>query len=98
MIVKVRMAVWHEGAIREVNIPDETPSDEVLAEAFHWGQNDFQPNPDLCSVSVGDVIEYGDVLHLVLPVGFVEISEGDYDTLMALPRRDRVFKVYDFQK
>jgi hypothetical protein len=69
--------------IRVVEIPADkippnaapTPEllDTVLGLVFHYGQNDFQPRP--CpSVSVGDVIRFGERRYRVDPVGFTRVS------------------------
>lgn len=95
MIVNVRMTAFMDGEIRAVNIPDDTPADNVLDEVFRLGQNDFQPIKDRCSVSVGDVIEY-DGLHMVGAIGFFKITDEQFKELMAMPRRERHFMAYEW--
>ena len=99
MKFRVRMLAFEElrenGSckIRMVDVPNEkvtgsTPDD--LNEIFHHGQNDFQPQ-QICSVSVCDVIEYGDKLHLVMPSGFKVITQEEYISLKVFRQRDRRF-------
>jgi hypothetical protein len=88
MLIKVRMLAHMDGAIREVSIPDHVPAYAVLDEVFYWGQNDFQAQANMPSVSVGDVIEH-EGLNLVRPIGFKKITEQEYQELKALPRRER---------
>jgi hypothetical protein len=61
MEVTVYMQAFRPGHIRTVSLPEpitpQTPRHQLLEEVFYWGQNDFQPDPDLPSVSVGDVVE-----------------------------------------
>lgn len=91
MIVKVRMLAFGEpGEVRNVMIPNETPEAEVLDAVFHWGQNDFQPQ-NHCSVSMGDVIEWQDGLHIVCSVGFRKLTAEEYAEYEAMDRRDRHF-------
>lgn len=95
MIVNVRMIAFMDPPlIRQVQIPDDTPPEGVLDRTFHFGQNDFQPIPNICSVSVGDVIEYAGKLHMVAPMGFREITEDEYKEVLALPRRDRSLHLF----
>lgn len=100
MIVKVHMLAFMEGEVREVNVPDselpvEYRIDTLLDKVFHYGQNDFQPVANRCSVSMGDVVELGCQLWLVAPLGFREITREKFDELKRTPRRDRFLLVYD---
>jgi hypothetical protein len=58
---EVEMHAFQSGAIRVVRVPldelDGIPEHD-LERIFHWGQNDFQPTVDRCSVSMGDVVRY----------------------------------------
>lgn len=101
MKYKVRMLAFmteagQEPVIREVDVPDEelkgkTVPDEILGLIFYHGQNDFQPVPNRCSVSMADVIEVGDDLFAVCSVGFRKLTKDEYDRYAALSRRDRQF-------
>ena len=71
----------------------EAPDEEVLELVFRNGQNDFQPVAATCSVSVGDVIEYGG-FHVVQPMGFAEISLEDLEEYTALPIEERVWSKF----
>lgn len=69
---------WQGGAHREIKIPaseEVSTLDCLLNAAFHWGQNDFQPVPNLPSLSYGDLIKvegYGDWdgTYIVKRIGF----------------------------
>jgi hypothetical protein len=60
MIFEVEMNAFMDGKIREVNVPDQelAPNDHIqnLEKVFYYGQNDFQPVADRCSVSVGGTL------------------------------------------
>jgi hypothetical protein len=83
MKTNVHLIVWGNGAVRQVDIPDEelavlnTPG-EALEKIFYYGQNDFQPQ-NLPSVSTGDVAEWDGKLFKCLPVGWKEISREEFD-------------------
>lgn len=95
MIFKVHMLAFREGDIRNVNVPDdELNQGNDLDRIFYHGQNDFQPLP-LPSVSVGDVIEYKDGLHMVNSIGFQQITQQQFETYKNIPRRDRMLWVWD---
>jgi hypothetical protein len=88
--------VGGEAVIREVKVPDEELSENVgsnLELIFKYGQNDFQNVPGRCSVSVGDVIEYGHELIVVCGIGFKKLSLQQYRDFIAIPRRERYFSV-----
>ena len=81
--------------IRPVLIPDdergETPQ-ATLSRAFYYGQNDFQPSREHCSVIAGDVLDIGDgSLHLVRYVGFRKLTAEEFAAYLATPRQDRLF-------
>lgn len=101
MIVKVAMLAHHENnVIRDVEIEWDDKWDntgrhiELLGAVFRMGQNDFQPVPGICSVSIGDVIildaalGFG-VYHLVCSMGFADISEQQYISYGRLGLEDR---------
>ena len=101
MIVKVAMLANHENnVIRDVEIEWDDKFDntgrheELLNKVFKMGQNDFQPVPGICSVSIGDVIildaawGFG-VYHMVCSTGFADISEQQYISYGRLGLEDR---------
>jgi len=68
--------------VRVVDVPEEeiAGKDEegVLDKIFYYGQNEFQSRL-FPSVSVGDVIEKGDKLFMVLCAGFAEMTRQEFD-------------------
>jgi hypothetical protein len=75
-VIPVYLASYGRGEPRMVRVPDDTPEEELLNAAFHYGQNDFQPQP-APSVSVGDVIRLPDgSLHRVMFAGFKRLPDG----------------------
>jgi len=75
MIFEVEMrAFGNPGEVRKVNVPDDqiTGTESDLNLIFQYGQNDFQPQQHP-SVSVGDVIRFGNRKVLVAPIGFENI-------------------------
>jgi pantothenate kinase-related protein Tda10 len=103
LTVKVHMLAFHDepNLHRVVNVEDHRDDDillSTLSKAYHWGQNDFQPNPKVCSVSVGDVILLeGKYVgkYMVAPMGFRKLTDEQYKELKETPRRDRFFKAYE---
>jgi hypothetical protein len=87
--IEVEMQAFGGGGIRTVVIPvvegvgqsTESPfwrdltTDQKLDHIFFYGQNDFQPVPNHCSVSVGDIIRLEGKRYRVDAVGFTEIPE-----------------------
>jgi hypothetical protein len=87
--IEVEMRAFGGGKIRTVVIPvaegvgptTESPfwrdltTDQKLDHIFYYGQNDFQPVPNQCSVSVGDIIRLGGKRYRVDPVGFTGVPE-----------------------
>lgn len=96
---KVRMMAFGKpDEVRTVDVPNDRlagakSDDHKLGLIFELGQNDFQPKQHP-SVSVGDVIELGDKLIMVLPVGFKEITPAQFDEYKAIERRDRSLYAY----
>lgn len=90
MHVLVHMLAFMQGQIREVRIPGEaldtigTSTHAILDLTFMYGQNDMQPVADRCSVSVGDVIEHESEYHVVMPTGFLTITEEAFETYKSL--------------
>lgn len=92
--VDIPAGEWPE----QTHLPTRTES--RLEQVFYYGQNDFQPKQHP-SVSAGDVIELEGKHHLVMPVGFTEISDEQLAEYKAMPRRDRplfVGKLHDEQQ
>lgn len=87
VFIRVRMLANEERTqrglsvkIREVAIPEgeyQGKAAHDLELVFHWGQNEFQPM-ERCSVSCGDVAEYGNKLWLCCLAGWQEITEEQY--------------------
>ena len=106
MKVPVHMVAYHgKNVIREVDIPDlELTNDAILSTkesltlegVFHYGQNDFQPVPNRCSVSVGDVIELNGEYFAILAVGFRKITSKDFDKLPDTPLGADAYKIEQY--
>jgi hypothetical protein len=87
--IEVEMRPFGGGKIRTVVIPvaegvgetSESPfwrdltADQELEHIFHYGQNDFQPVANHCSVSVGDIIRLEGKRYGFDAVGFSEVLE-----------------------
>lgn len=100
MDVDVLMLVFMDGETRTVHVNDElindgTSVDELLGLVYHWGQNDFQPVKDRCSVSVGDVIVLDGNNWLVMPMGFSQMTGEELCLYKLIGRRDRQLYCYD---
>ena len=73
-----------QNVVREVLVPPEVWNKEgltvmdVLEAVFYWGQNVTQPVSDRCSVSVGDLIEFGGEVWSVENVGFERVKAGPH--------------------
>ncbi len=88
--IEVEMQAYGGGRIRTVVVPiaegvgqtTESPfwreltTEQRLDQIFYYGQNDFQPVANHCSVSVGDIIRLEGKRYRVDPVGFTEIPES----------------------
>jgi hypothetical protein len=88
VVIEVEMCAFEDGKIRTVVFPNaegvgqttESPfwrdltTDQKLDHIFYYGQNDFQPLGNHCSVSVGDVIRLEGKRYRVDAVGFTEIE------------------------
>jgi hypothetical protein len=88
--IAVEMQAFSGGRIRTVVIPaaegvgrtTESPfwrdltTEQKLDHVFYYGQNDFQPVANHCSVSVGDIIRLERKRYRVDRVGFTEIPEA----------------------
>jgi len=74
---EVELNAFQDGVIRIVRVPqDQLDGDPMhdLEQIFYWGQNDFQPVKDRCSVSMGDVVRYRDERWLCAMVGFQKVG------------------------
>ena len=93
MKFNVHMTAFMNGEIREVNVPDEELNGDVhddLERIFYWGQNDFQPIKDRCSVSSGDVIDYNGQLYLILMAGFRKLSAEQFEHYKSVDRHAKL--------
>ncbi len=82
--------------------------EDNLEEVFRMGQNENQPIPGICSVSIGDVIVLKETIesadcgfeipYLILSDGFEQLSLIDLFKYITTPRRDRVDFVDSFLK
>jgi len=93
MKFNVHMTAFMNGEIREVNVPDENLGEDIhsdLEEIFKFGQNDFQPIKDRCSVSAGDVIDYNGQLYLILMAGFRKISAKQFEHYKSVDRHAKL--------
>ena len=98
----VHMIAFHEPPVdREVTVPDAelTPDTEhILERIFYYGQNDFQPQANRCSVSVGDVANLNGELYMVAPMGFEKITQEQLEEVKNLPQEKRAFYAYKFSQ
>jgi hypothetical protein len=73
---EVEMLAFQGGLIRRVRVPEDeldgVPAHD-LERIFYWGQNDFQPVAERCSVSMGDVVRYNGDRWLCAMVGFQKL-------------------------
>lgn len=102
MKVPVYMAAFHgKSVIRTVDVGEYTvrnshdPQD-VLDEVFRLGQNDFQPQSNRYSVSVGDVIYLFDEYWAVMPVGFKKMTEEQFHKLPDEPLGADAYKIEEY--
>lgn len=101
MIIPVKMLAFMDGEIRNVVLPDTfvgaiTPENTttILDRVFYYGQNDFQPVPKRCSVSVGDVAEINGEFWLCAFVGWIKISADVLAEYAKMERPDRMTYIY----
>jgi|TARA_B110000902_G_C14055214_1_gene493302 hypothetical protein len=77
-IFQVKMSRFGDGKMRTVVIPTEElkgTAKSDLDKIYHYGQNDFAiVEQKLPSVSVGDIIQYDEALHIVRNSGFEELK------------------------
>lgn len=95
MLVKTRielLAFGKPGEERyaEFEVGSQASIDHLLGLAFHFGQNDFQPQPHP-SASVGDVIWMNGHRFLIQGVGFKELTVEELVAYRAMDRRERQF-------
>jgi hypothetical protein len=97
MIFPVRMMAFHgSDTVRSVDIPTKYVEDMDQADLLDWiykyGQNDFQAVPNICSVSVGDVIELPNgENHMVVSIGFRRLKKKEYEDYRQMDRDARWF-------
>jgi len=79
-IFQVKMSRFGDGQMRTVVVPTEELKGTVesdLNKIYHYGQNDFAVvEQKLPSISMGDIIQYDDALHIVRATGFTML-EGE---------------------
>lgn len=88
MKIAVHMFAFANGAIRWVEIPQDVvpvlhTAKDWLEMVFHYGQNDFQPQP-MPSVSMGDVVELhkdGQTFWRCEACGWKPVSKADFDLM-----------------
>jgi hypothetical protein len=77
MTFEVELQMFQKGAIRKVVVPDEELTGDLvhdLNRIYYYGQNDFQNDPEHCSVSAGDIVRYHGVRYLLSPKGALPIT------------------------
>ena len=107
MIFKVHMLAFMDGEIRNVNVPDEEifgmlvsyfldfgSINQLLERIFYWGQNDFQPVCNRCSVSMGDVAEINGMFFVYQSMGWKQLSAEQLEEYRAVDRHDRTFSEF----
>lgn len=108
MKYNVYMLAFMEGQIREVNVPDEVVAEcaridtedkigpnvpTILDKIYYYGQNDFQPVKDRCSVSMCDVIEFNNQMWLVDGCGFKQLSPEQFEEYKNTTRLERIYYI-----
>jgi hypothetical protein len=92
------------GEIRKVDVPADELTGDTISDCelvFKYGQNDFQPQENCRSVSVGDVIRIpvGENIKLykVAMVGFVDLVNHSFyhDHVQAMIRQFKTFQQID---
>lgn len=81
--------MFQKGAIRVVEVPDSELTGKLvedLGKIFYYGQNDFQNDPEHCSVSAGDVVRYHGARYLIEPIGFQPVK-GNGGALSSDPQK-----------
>lgn len=103
MNYQVEMLFGHgPGVFREVQIEDQEvanlPTNHLLEQIFYHGQNDFQPIPGRCSVSVGDVVHLQTGKHMVMGAGFKELTDEQYKMALTIPSYNIVMYAWALEK
>ena len=99
MNVPIHMLAFYEAnenVVRNVEVPDHElvgDIDHDMEMIYYYGQNDTIPQ-QMCSVSIGDVIEYNGKYWLVISFGFKEMSKEEYDTYRNTDRSERIIDAY----
>jgi hypothetical protein len=79
MKFEVELLMFQKGVIRVVDVPDNELTGKLeddLQKIFYYGQNDFQNDPEHCSVSAGDVVRYHGTRYMIEPMGFGKITHN----------------------
>ena len=79
MKFEVELTMFQKGSIRVVDVPDNELTGQVehdLQKIFYYGQNDFQNDPEHCSVSAGDIVRYHGTRYMIEPMGFEKLNNG----------------------
>jgi hypothetical protein len=100
MKFEVELHMFQRGKIRIVDVPDNElggETDEDLQKIFYYGQNDFQADPQCCSVSAGDIIRFHGARYMINPIGFRKLNNGG--GLVSDPQK-RILQLYgkDYNK
>ena len=81
-VFEVEMRAFQEGVIRKVLVPTKELNGDPhhdLERVFYYGQNDFQPVADRCSVSMGDVVRYKGQRWYCSMVGWQQLPNQTYE-------------------
>lgn len=89
-----------EYRIRNVVIPDDCCGniESIRSKVWEQGQNMFQNQPCIVSVSQGDVMEIKGMFHLILNLGFLVLTREEFDTYTQLPQEARRRLLWDDSK
>ena len=97
-IFQVKMSRFGDGEMRTVVIPTEELTGTVEADLnkiYHYGQNGIAiVEQKLPSVSVGDIIQYDDALHIVRNTGFTKLEGETGKIIMAAQEHAKDKKQY----
>ena len=92
------MLAHQDGRLQPVNVPNNElanrTTEQVLERVYVWGQNDFQPVPECCSVSIGDVALYHGRFWILRSYEWVEICPADLEKYAKIDQRDRTWSKY----
>ena len=86
--MKILVYLMTAKKIRYVEIPDVHDTNEVLDAVFHYGQNEFQPQP-LPSVDNGDIVSHPNGgYYLIEDGGFHELPDWKPPIVISHPKRN----------